>query len=783
MTVLTGDLQSISGAKFGGPGCAVLIYSRITRIGFATDAMILELVDRIPMPTEKAGKFTSPVMDPGPIRVELEGREVHGQGWDIDLPESGTWSLANLIDAQVEWSPAVVSRAETAAQHAAVSAADAGASAGRAEKAVTFVESAVSDGAKLIRSHVAEDADRAVQARQDAETARAGAETAQAGAETARGEAQVAASEAAASATDADTAATAAAGSASDAASSATSAATHGDASRDAAAVAVAAAGTVAQLVGEAVPYLNFVPNLWASAEAKSGNLAASGNVFPTGSANLVSPFIPVEPATPYMAHVDAGSSITVVWYDDAQARIAGGGVVEQTGTHPLVSPPAAAFARVGYFAMAGGRLGSVIFNRGDVLTNPEGKIMDSGFWEGRELPPVQSGVGEERLTQLHAEVMSEVHQQVVQHFEPSVPTITLETVATGFRRPRWLSQDGLMLWGSYGLDLIQSADEWQTWTKITTFTQEVEAVRELEDGELLVSVLRDRKNGINSKVYRSSGYDRDNPTAATWTEVLSAVSVNADFKSTWGFTVAGNTVTASEYGLRGDEGSRRGWLSEDYGATWTQVFDIKTVVAEGRPPWTTDAHLHGMAWDEYWHRLWVVTGDSTNTATYYSDDKGSTWRFVPGSNAMQYTGIMPLPDVVVFGSDRSPNGLHVYRRGQKGDAPTIEPLFLVDDISSLSRVFEFPFKRDRGPVTPTYFSASDAARSHPTMIVGFVDGKKGHLLWEGTKPGSGLPMSGNLIEVLGPTSQGSILAVMLLDPTVSGQRILKGTAPTWQRV
>ena len=178
MTVLTGDLESISGTKFGGPGCAVLIYSRITRIGFATDAMILELVDRIPMPTEKAGKFTSPVMDPGPIRVELEGREVHGQGWDIDLPESGTWSLAALIDAQVEWSPAVVSRAETAAQHAADAAADAGASAVRAEKAVTFVEAAVADGAKLIRSHVSEDADRAESARTGAETAQSNAEKA-----------------------------------------------------------------------------------------------------------------------------------------------------------------------------------------------------------------------------------------------------------------------------------------------------------------------------------------------------------------------------------------------------------------------------------------------------------------------------------------------------------------------------------------------------------------------------------------------------------------------------
>lgn len=552
-------------------------------------------------------------------------------------------------------------------------------------------------------------------------------------------------------------------------------------------AAADAAAAAVEALTGEViagvVPPINFVPNLWVAADSVSGNLAASGSVFPTGSANRVSPLIPVTPDSPYMAHINVGSSLTIVWYTSAQTAIAGGGIVEKSGTHALTSPANAAFARVGYFAMSGGHLGSVVFNQGDVLTAPEGKEIRTDFWEGRELPPIEAGVDEARLVELQGEVLRAAEQQLVQHFEPSFPTLNFTTLTSGFRRPRWLSQDGHMLWGSFGFDLIQSTDEWKTWTKITTFTQEVEAVRELEDGELLVSVLRDRTNGIRSKLYKSSGYSRANPAAATWTEVLSVISANADFKSTWGLNAAGNVITASEYGLRGDEGSRRGWLSEDYGATWVLVFDIKTVVAEGRPPWTADAHLHGMAWDEYWHRLWAITGDSVNTATYYSDDKGATWRFVPGSNAMQYTGIRPLPDVVIFGSDRSPNGLHVYRRGQKADTPVIEPLFLVDDMTTLSRVFEFPFKRDRGPLTPTYFSASDAANKNATMIVGLLDGKKGHLLWEGQKPGSGLPMSGNLIEVLGPTAQGNIIGVMLSDPTVSGQRILKAPAPTWQRV
>ena len=119
MTTLIGDLQSIMGTPFGGEGHAVLIFSRVSRAAFQSGAVIIELHDRIPMPKEAEGKFSVEGLDPGPIRVELEGGTVHGHGWNVDLPEEGEWSLADLLDAQVEWSPAVVGRAESAARDAA----------------------------------------------------------------------------------------------------------------------------------------------------------------------------------------------------------------------------------------------------------------------------------------------------------------------------------------------------------------------------------------------------------------------------------------------------------------------------------------------------------------------------------------------------------------------------------------------------------------------------------------------------------------------------------------
>ena len=118
MTSLKGDLRSIMGTPFGGVGHAVLIFSRVTRAAFNSDSVVLQLHDRIEMPEEANGKFQVDGLDPGPIRIELEGGTVHNHGWNIDLPDEGVWSLTDLVDAQVDWSPAVIGRAEAAAREA-----------------------------------------------------------------------------------------------------------------------------------------------------------------------------------------------------------------------------------------------------------------------------------------------------------------------------------------------------------------------------------------------------------------------------------------------------------------------------------------------------------------------------------------------------------------------------------------------------------------------------------------------------------------------------------------
>ena len=174
MTSLKGDLRSIMGTPFGGVGHAVLIFSRVTRAAFNSDSVVLQLHDRIEMPEEADGKFRVDGLDPGPIRIELEGGTVHNHGWNIDLPDEGVWSLTDLVDAQVDWSPAVIGRAEAAAREARDHAdrAEAGADrVGTAEQVGTWASEASSS------------ANSAASARSGAVTARNAAQSARDAAE------------------------------------------------------------------------------------------------------------------------------------------------------------------------------------------------------------------------------------------------------------------------------------------------------------------------------------------------------------------------------------------------------------------------------------------------------------------------------------------------------------------------------------------------------------------------------------------------------------------------
>lgn len=362
------------------------------------------------------------------------------------------------------------------------------------------------------------------------------------------------------------------------------------------------------------------------------------------------------------------------------------------------------------------------------------------------------------------------------------------DEVSTGYDEALWLSQDGKRIYGKTGSKLWVSFDECTTLTTVIPDTfKSVQAVRELDDGELLFSTERDVSGGTqNGRVYKTRGFNKETGNVESHDLKIETDSKEAKINNSWGMSVYDNFITLSEYGLKTEEGARRVWFSQDFGETFKIVFDQMTDVEsiKGAPVWAGEtAHMHTAAFDPYWNRIWIVTGDHPNSAMYYSDDFGETWKWVDvqfNNDTMQFTGIIALPNCVIFGSDRNPNGVFVYYRGSKSDTPTIQPLLLVNDSDVISHIFQLPFKRGWDSLNPVYFAGTNAGDTdNKSLCVATVDGKKAFIVHENEQNEK---FGGKCSEFLGETEQGNIIGTFF-DSDISGFRIGKAKAPTWTKM
>ena len=370
-----------------------------------------------------------------------------------------------------------------------------------------------------------------------------------------------------------------------------------------------------------------------------------------------------------------------------------------------------------------------------------------------------------------------------VEVYTPNIPKLKFEEIRQGYNEAFWLSEDGKRLYGHIGPTLWVSYDEGETLTNIITMNHYIKGVRETNDNELLISVEQDVTNHEeNAKVFKTVGYNKNDGTLESTKKVIETPSPNAKFNNSWAFSIYENIITVSEYGLRDMTGARRAWLSKDHGDTFELVFDrpdLQNKIGNG-PEWNERYHMHTTAFDPYWNRIWVVNGDAPQTSAYYSDDFGETWKFIEGSDKTQYTGIIALPNCVIFGSDRAPNGLYVYYRGNKDENPEIEPLLLINDNATLTHVFQLPYKRSWESDTPVYFSVTRADGSeNKNCLVATVDGKRGFILHENNLNDK---FGGNCYAYLGPTEQGNIIGTFW-DTDIKGFRLAKAKAPIWTKM
>lgn len=112
MTILTGNVQDIGGNAVNG---TMRIAATRTRPGNKQNAII---IDRWHVVAINQGRFTTPELDPGSARIIFEGVGV-SPVIEVDIPESGTHRLENIYQQSFEYSPAVIGRAQQAAQQAA----------------------------------------------------------------------------------------------------------------------------------------------------------------------------------------------------------------------------------------------------------------------------------------------------------------------------------------------------------------------------------------------------------------------------------------------------------------------------------------------------------------------------------------------------------------------------------------------------------------------------------------------------------------------------------------
>lgn len=330
-----------------------------------------------------------------------------------------------------------------------------------------------------------------------------------------------------------------------------------------------------------------------------------------------------------------------------------------------------------------------------------------------------------------------------------------------------WMSADATRVYGYQQVagTVGVSTDDGATWTALHTFPAGMEGVRETGDGELL-AIVGLQADTAPGEIWKSSGY----PTlgaAATWTKVLTSSASTNYIERLWGLSVTGGSVVvASEYGDKTPPTNPRYvYLSQDCGTTWTTVFDLGTAA---------NAHVHGCAWDPYWSRIWVVSGDVENRSIRFSDDFGVTWHIVSsGLGTDQPTAILPMRDCILFGSDSAPNAiLRIWRREKADPLPPVEVAYIVEAGTNLTVIAAMAFWR--GPGYPALFPFIRSATGAGLLIATF-DGVDFFQIWRDLTT---YATPRGLETMVGPTASGRLVGTIFDDRTTGKYSRLTMSAP-----
>lgn len=207
---------------------------------------------------------------------------------------------------------------------------------------------------------------------------------------------------------------------------------------------------------------------------------------------------------------------------------------------------------------------------------------------------------------------------------------------------------------------------------------------------------------------------DNSNADAVTLTRKVAAMPNGWPYRGTQTMASAddGLNLWAGSYGEKVEANPPNTiYRSTDGGLSWALCYTHVVAV---------NTHIHAVAWDCFRKRVWACIGDhggGGRPGIAYSDDYGANWTLVeePGGAydySYMFTTIIPLPDRVLFGTDRTPAGIVQW----KPISTDAQPAVLTTDIAQVYAAQATGTSNLGFSLAP----AIDLSRPLPTIMLGF---------------------------------------------------------------
>lgn len=358
-----------------------------------------------------------------------------------------------------------------------------------------------------------------------------------------------------------------------------------------------------------------------------------------------------------------------------------------------------------------------------------------------------------------------------------ALPAPTLTRTDGGGTNALHMNRAGTVIYGGRGpaggttVTLRRSFDDGATWETVKDFGFGVLGLCETGDGEVLVAL------ALTSGVLMKSTGWSINPLTATWRQVLAPSGTNCYFRTEWGGhlnSVRGSTIIVNEYGPQTASGfanpaATKIWKSTDNGDTFTLIYDLLTAQPGAYP-----LHMHATSHDPWTPgRIWQCNGDGGTASTpnarsgiRYSDDGGSTWTLVPGTDnnsaTNQVTTIVPMRDCILFLPDGPPFGILRLARTGPTTFGALQVAHLVrGGTNGIALGYQAWRNRD-DPTAPllmaiTTGSTAQTIAGNGMLLVTW----DGFTFYELTRDSAILTASKGYHNVVGPTATGKVIATL----------------------